>query len=95
MGSTTTLSKERKAQIIKEYGGSDKNTGSAAVQVALISERVNHLTEHLKGHKKDVHSRRGLLLMVARRGKLLKYLNQTDINLYRQLTEKLNIRQKL
>ncbi len=87
--------KDRKAELINEFGGSDKNTGSSAVQVALLTESINHLTEHLKGHKKDVHSRRGLLLMVARRAKLLKYLNATDVAQYRQLTEKLAIRQKL
>lgn len=87
--------KERKSALIKDFGGSEKNTGSSAVQVALLTERINHLTEHLRGHKKDVHSRRGLLLMVARRQKLLKYLNKTDITQYRQITEKLNIRQKV
>lgn len=90
-----TVSKERKLAIIKDFGGSEKNTGSAPVQIALLTERINHLTEHLKGHKKDVHSRRGLLLMVAQRAKLLKYLNAEDVDGYRKLTEKLNIRQKL
>ena len=86
---------DRKAELIKEFGGSDKNTGSTAVQVALLSERINELTEHLKGHKKDFHSRRGLLLMVSQRARLLKYLNKTDVAQYRTLTEKLGIRQKL
>ncbi|MBA3938390.1 MAG: 30S ribosomal protein S15 [Planctomycetes bacterium] len=95
MTTTTTVSKERKAELIKDFGGTDKNTGSAAVQVALLSERINHLTEHLKGHKKDHHSRRGLLLMVAKRSKLLKYINKTDVNSYRALADKLGIRQKL
>ena len=95
MTTTTTLSKERKAELIKEYGGTDKNTGSPAVQVALLSERIAHLTDHLKGHKKDFHSRRGLLLMVAKRAKLLKYINKTDVTLYRQIADKLGIRQKL
>ncbi len=89
------ITKDRKSAIIKDFGGSDKNTGSAPVQIALLTERINHLTEHLKGHKKDFHSRRGLLLMVARRQKLLKYLNANDIAQYRQLTEKLGIRQKI
>ena len=66
------ITTDRKATLIKEFGGDDKNTGSSSVQVALLTERINHLTEHLKAHKKDVHSRRGLLLMVARRQKLLK-----------------------
>jgi small subunit ribosomal protein S15 len=95
MTTTTTVSKERKAELIKDFGGTDKNTGSAAVQVALLSERINHLTEHLKGHKKDHHSRRGLLLMVAKRSKLLKYINKTDVSQYRSLADKLGIRQKL
>ena len=86
---------DRKAELIKEFGGSEKNTGSTAVQVALLSERINELTEHLKGHKKDFHSRRGLLLMVSQRARLLKYLNKTDVAQYRTLTEKLGIRQKL
>ena len=95
MTTTTTISKERKAELIKEFGGTDKNTGSPSVQVALLSERINHLTEHLKGHKKDHHSRRGLLLMVAQRQKLLKYISAQNVNNYRQLTEKLGIRQKI
>ena len=90
-----TMTKDRKSSIIKEFGGSDKNTGSASVQIALLSERINHLTEHLKGHQKDFHSRRGLLMMVAKRQKLLKFINQTDIDQYRKLTEKLGIRQKI
>ena len=84
-----------KSKLITEYGGNAKNTGSAPVQVALLSERINQLTEHLKGHKKDFHSRRGLLLMVARRARLLKYVNKNDVEGYRKLTEKLGIRQKI
>lgn len=87
--------KDRKTELIKEFGGSDKNTGSSEVQIALLTERINHLTEHLKGHKKDFHSRRGLLLMVARRQKLMKYVNAHNVAQYRQLTEKLGIRQKI
>lgn len=87
--------KDRKTELIKQFGGSDKNTGSAPVQIALLSERINELTGHLKGHQKDFHSRRGLLLMVSQRAKLLKYLNKNDVGLYRTLTEQLGIRQKL
>ncbi|MCS6969793.1 MAG: 30S ribosomal protein S15 [Planctomycetota bacterium] len=83
-----------KARLIAEYGGSATNTGSPAVQVALLTERIKQVTEHLKKHKKDYHSRRGLLLMVARRARLLKYISQQDIDAYRQLTDKLGIRQK-
>lgn len=89
-----SVTKERKSELIKQFGGTDKNTGSTSVQVALLTERINHLTEHLKGHKKDVHSRRGLLLMVAQRAKLLKYMAKIDVGQYRSLTEKLGIRQK-
>jgi small subunit ribosomal protein S15 len=95
MATTTTISKERKAELIKEFGGTEKNTGSPSVQVALLSERINHLTEHLKGHKKDHHSRRGLLLMVAQRQRLLKYINAQDVSQYRKLADKLGIRQKM
>jgi len=84
-----------KSKLIQEFGGSATNTGSAPVQVALLTERINQLTEHLKSHKKDFHSRRGLLLMVAQRAKLLKYISKTDIEGYRKLTEKLGIRQKI
>ena len=90
----TTTSKDRKLELVKEFGKSEKNTGSAPVQIALLSERINHLTEHLKGHKKDFHSRRGLLMMVSKRNKLLKYLQNNDIEQYRGLTEKLGLRQK-
>ncbi len=91
----SSITKDRKATIIKDFGQDEKNTGSTSVQIALLSERINHLTEHLKSHQKDFHSRRGLLMMVAKRNKLLKYLNKSDIGSYRALTEKLNIRQKL
>jgi small subunit ribosomal protein S15 len=89
------LASSQKTDIIGKFGGSAKNTGSAPVQIALLSERISQLTEHLKGHKKDFHSRRGLLMMVARRAKLLKYLNKSDVESYRKLTEQLGIRQKL
>jgi small subunit ribosomal protein S15 len=90
-----TMTKDRKAELIKEFGGTDKNTGSAPVQIALLSERINELTEHLKSHSKDFHSRRGLLMMVAKRQRLLKYLHQSQIEVYRSLTDKLGIRQKI
>lgn len=89
-----TTTKDRKLELVKEFGKDEKNTGSAPVQIALLSERINHLTEHLKGHKKDFHSRRGLLMMVSKRNKLLKYLQGNDIEQYRALTEKLGLRQK-
>ncbi len=81
-----------KQEIIKEYGKYDKDTGSTEVQVALISERIDHLTEHLKDHKKDHHTRRGLLMLVGKRKRLLEYLQNQDINRYRDLIDKLGIR---
>ena len=81
-----------KQKIIKEYGKSDKDTGSTEVQVALMSERIDHLTEHLKDHKKDHHTRRGLLMLVGKRKRLLEYLQNRDINRYRDLIDKLGIR---
>lgn len=89
-----TPTKDRKAELIKDFGGSNTNTGSTEVQIALLSERINHLTDHLKTHPKDFHSRRGLLMMVARRTKLLRYLQRSNIETYRALTDKLGIRQK-
>ncbi len=81
-----------KQNIIKEYGKSEKDTGSAEVQVALMSERIDHLTEHLKDHNKDHHTRRGLLMLVGKRKRLLEYLQNQDINRYRELIDKLGIR---
>ncbi len=81
-----------KQEIIKEYGKSESDTGSTEVQVALMSERINHLTEHLKDHKKDHHTRRGLLMLVGKRKRLLEYLQNQDINRYREIIDKLGIR---
>ena len=81
-----------KQEIIKEYGKSKSDTGSTEVQVALMSERINHLTEHLKDHKKDHHTRRGLLMLVGKRKRLLEYLQNQDINRYREIIDKLGIR---
>ncbi|CRZ34447.1 SSU ribosomal protein S15P [Herbinix hemicellulosilytica] len=86
------LSKERKAEIIKEYGRTPQDTGSPEVQIALLTERINQLTEHLKNNKKDHHSRRGLLKMVGQRRGLLEYLKRTNIESYRELIERLNLR---
>ncbi|GAA2233743.1 30S ribosomal protein S15 [Rarobacter faecitabidus] len=81
-----------KAQIIKEYGTSESDTGSPEVQVALLTQRIKDLTEHLKEHKHDHHSRRGLLLLVGQRRRLLGYLQKIDINRYRSLIERLGLR---
>ena len=79
-------------EIIKEYGKSDKDTGSAEVQVALLSNRIDHLTDHLKTHKKDHHTRRGLLMLVGKRKRLLQYLQNQDVQKYRDLINKLGLR---
>ena len=81
-----------KQKIIGEYATADGDTGSPEVQVALLSHRISHLTEHLKEHKHDHHSRRGLLLLVGRRRRLLDYLARTDIKRYRSLIARLGIR---
>ena len=81
-----------KEQIIKEYATHEGDTGSPEVQVALLTARINHLTEHLKTHKKDNHSRRGLFKMVGQRRGLLKYLEANDIERYRSLIERLGLR---
>ena len=86
------LTKDDKARVVAEYGQSEKNTGSTETQVALLTERILYLTEHFKVHKKDTNSRRGLLKLVGQRRKLLKYLQRTDLDGYRSLIEKLNIR---
>lgn len=87
-----TMTKERKAQIIAEYAREQKDTGSPEVQIALLTERINHLTEHLKANKQDNHSRRGLMQLVGKRKGLLKYLKDTNLEGYRALIEKLGIR---
>lgn len=86
------LTKEDKARLVQEYGKNEKNTGSTEAQIALLSERIATLTEHFKVHKKDTNSRRGLLKLVGQRRRLLKYLQRKDLNGYRELIEKLNIR---
>lgn len=86
------MTKERKLEIIKEFGRSENDTGSPEVQIALLSERISHLTEHLKTHQKDHHSRRGMLMLVGQRRGLLNYLKSKDINAYRELIAKLGIR---
>ena len=86
------ISKEKKAEIIAAYGRTPNDTGSPEVQVALLTERINVLTEHLKENKKDHHSRRGLLKMVGKRRGLLDYLKKNDLEGYRALIAKLGIR---
>lgn len=86
------MSKERKAQIIKEFQKSKNDVGSTEVQIALLTEEINTLTEHFKIHIHDFHSKRGFQKMVGRRKKLLSYLKRTDVVAYRELIKKLNLR---
>jgi len=86
------MTKEKKQEIINTYKRDEKDTGSPEVQIALLSERISELTEHLKIHKKDNHSRRGLLKMVGARRGLLNYLSKKDVERYRTIVEKLGLR---
>lgn len=90
--SSVALASDVKKRIIAEYGSTDGDTGSAEVQIALLSQRIRDLTEHLKIHKHDHHSRRGLLLLVGQRRRLLNYLAKTDISRYRSVIERLGLR---
>lgn len=86
------MNKEKKQEVIKTHATHEGDTGSPEVQIAILTQRINHLTDHLKFHKKDHHSRRGLLMMVGQRRGLLNYLTKKDINRYRAIIEKLNLR---
>ena len=86
------LTQEAKQEIIKKYAVHEGDTGSAEVQIAVLTARIQYLTDHLKEHKKDHHSRRGLLKMVGPRRRLLSYLYKTDIERYRSIISKLNLR---
>jgi small subunit ribosomal protein S15 len=86
------LAKEEKAKIITDFGKKEKDTGSTEVQIALITNRIIQLTEHFKAHKKDHNSRRGLMILVGQRRKLLKYLQRRDAERYKALLKKLNLR---
>lgn len=86
------MDKQRKEELIKTYAIHEGDTGSPEVQIAILTERINHLTEHLRVHQHDHHSRRGLLMMVGRRRGLLDYLARIDIERYRSIIKKLNIR---
>ncbi len=87
-----SITAERKTALIKEYGTAEGDTGSPEVQVAILSERITNLTEHLKEHKKDFHSRRGLLILVGQRRRLLDYLKKKSDNRYTTLIQRLGIR---
>ena len=86
------LTKDRKTELIGSYKTHDADTGSPEVQVAILSERINYLTEHFKAHAKDHHSRRGLLMLVGRRRRLLDYLQRTNLESYRALIKELGLR---
>jgi small subunit ribosomal protein S15 len=87
-----SLTKEQKSELIVKYGRSAEDTGSAEVQIALLTERINHLTEHLRDQAKDHHSRRGLRMLVGRRRRFLDYLKRKDLDGYRALIKELGIR---
>ena len=87
-----SLTKERKQELVDKYGRTEGDTGSAEVQVAMLTERVNELTEHLRAHPKDHHSRRGLLMLVGKRRRLLRYLESSDLERYRALVAELGLR---
>jgi small subunit ribosomal protein S15 len=86
------ITQERKNELINEYKVHDTDTGSAEIQIAILTEDINNLNEHLRTHKKDHHSRRGLFKMVGRRRNLLKYLRENDVQRYRELIAKLGLR---
>ena len=92
MATKLSISKEKTAELIKEFGKSDNDSGSAEVQVAILSERIRNLTEHLKSHKKDNHTRRGLMKLIGKRRGLLKYIKNRNIEEYRTLIKQLGIR---
>ncbi len=87
-----TLTLERKAEIVEKFGANPQDTGNTRVQVALLTARINDLTEHLREHKKDHHSRRGLLMLVGQRRRLLAYLQKQDLEGYRELIRELGLR---
>jgi small subunit ribosomal protein S15 len=87
-----SLTKEKKSELIGKYGRGDNDTGSAEVQIALMTERINELTEHLRAHAKDHHSRRGLLMLVGKRRRMLRYLEKSDLERYRALVKELGLR---
>ncbi len=87
-----TMTTDRKREIVAQFGANDNDTGNTRVQVALLTERINHLTEHLRDQKKDHHSRRGLLMLVGRRRRFLDYMQRTDLEGYRALIKELGLR---
>ena len=95
MAEKLSISKVRTAELMAEFGKDANDSGSAEVQVAILTERIRNLTEHLKVHKKDKHTQRGLMMLIGRRRGLLKYIKNRDINEYRTLIKKLGIRDNI
>jgi small subunit ribosomal protein S15 len=87
-----SLTQEKKAELIEKFGDTPQDTGKPEVQVALLTERINQLTDHLRTHKKDHHSRRGLLMLVGQRRRFLNYLQRSDLERYRALVKELGLR---
>ncbi len=87
-----SLTQEKKAELIEKFGDSPQDTGKTEVQIAQLTERINQLTEHLRLHKKDHHSRRGLLMLVGQRRRFLRYLERSDLERYRSLVKELGLR---
>ena len=87
-----TLTQDRKREIVTEYGESPEDTGNTRVQIALLTARINELTEHLRTHRKDHHSRRGLLVLVGKRRRMLNYMQRNDLDAYRELIRQLGLR---
>jgi small subunit ribosomal protein S15 len=87
-----SLTQEKKAELIEKFGNTPQDTGKAEVQIALLTERINQLTDHLRMHKKDHHSRRGLLMLVGQRRRFLRYLEHSDLERYRSLVKELGLR---
>ena len=87
-----SLTKDRKAEIVARFGANAQDTGATSVQIALLTERINELTEHLRTHRKDHHSRRGLLMLVGKRRRLLNYLQRANLERYRELIKELGLR---
>ena len=95
MAEKLSISKERTAELVREFGRDEKDCGNSNVQVAIMSERIRNLTEHLKSHPKDHHTRRGLMQLIGKRRSMLKYIKNRDIEEYRALIKKLGIRDNI
>ena len=95
MASKLSISKERTEELVKEFGKGEGDSGSPEVQIAILSERIRNLTEHLKVHKKDNHTRRGLMMLIGKRRGMLKYIKERNIEEYRELIKKLGIRDNI